>query len=302
MALTPDQIIDRMNLKKQMLNWRLFAIVVSLLFAFLLISGKDFKSSYSIDGEHIARISIEGPIYDILPRIDNLGKLAGNKNVKGVIIHVNSPGGTAVGGENLYLAIRKIAREKPVSIVMSDMAASAGYMLSLGADHLVAHEATITGSIGVIAQSFEITKLADTLGVKFHNFKSSPLKGGPIPTEHLTPEMQRSMELIIRDTYDFFVGLVSERRNIPLEKLLPLADGRAYTGRQAFSLGLIDALGDEDTAYDWIVSAAKLNASINVKDYDIDPKESRIDRILETYLNISQMIKTALNNNLIYYF
>jgi protease-4 len=301
MALTPDQIIDRINLKRQVVNWRLVAIVFLILLALSLFTNKEFKQVSPLDGDYIARINIQGSISNNLVRIDNMKKIAQNKNIKGVIIHVDSPGGTVVGGENLYMAIRKISKNKPVAIVMGDSAASAAYMLSLGGDYLVAYEGTMTGSIGVIAQTFEVTKLADTLGVKFYNFKSSPLKGGPSPTEHMTPEMEQSIDGMIKDIYDSFVSLVAERRNIPLEVLLPLADGRTYTGRQALSLGLIDALGDEDTAFDWIVANKKLNPNISLRDYDIEPHQSKFDKFLETATNISYALKAMFNNNLTYY-
>lgn len=302
MALSPDQIIDRMNLKRQAVNWRLMSIIFLLLLALSLFTNKEFKRVSPLDSDYIARISVRGSITDNMTRIDNMKRIAQNKNIKGVIIHIDSPGGTVVGGENLYMAARKIAKNKPVAIVMGDSASSAAYMLAVGGDYLVAHEGTMTGSIGVIAQTFEITKLAEMVGVKFHNFKSAPLKGGPSPTEVMTPEMQKSVDVMIRDIYDSFVSLVSERRNIPLQQLLPLADGRSYTGRQALALGLVDALGDEDTAFDWIVTTKKLNPDIHLRDYDVEPHQSKIDKFLETTSNISHVLKAMFNNNLTYYF
>ncbi len=302
MALTPDQIIDRLNLKKQAVNWRFMAIIFLMLLALSLFSNKEIKRGSPLDGEYIARISINGTITDSMTRIDNMKGIALNKNIKGVIVHVDSPGGTVVGGENLYLAIRKISKNKPVVIVMGDSAASAAYMLAVGGDYIVAHEGTMTGSIGVIAQTFEVTKLADTLGIKFHSFKSSPLKGGPLPTEEITPEMQKSINVMIRDIYDGFVSLVSERRNIPLHELLPLADGRSYTGRQALSLRLVDALGDEDTALEWIIANKKLSSDIPLRDYDIELRQSKLDKLLEISSNLSYVLKVMFNNNLTYYF
>lgn len=278
------------------------SIIFLLLLALSLFTNKEFKRVSPLDSDYIARISVRGSITDNMTRIDNMKRIAQNKNIKGVIIHIDSPGGTVVGGENLYMAARKISKNKPVAIVMGDSAASAAYMLAVGGDYLVAHEGTMTGSIGVIAQTFEITKLAEMVGVKFHNFKSAPLKGGPSPTEVMTPEMQKSVDVMIRDIYDSFVSLVSERRNIPLQQLLPLADGRSYTGRQALALGLVDALGDEDTAFDWIVTTKKLNPDIHLRDYDVEPHQSKIDKFLETTSNISHVLKAMFNNNLTYYF
>jgi protease-4 len=298
MALTPDQIIDRINLKRQAVNWRFIAIVCLLLLALSLFTGKEFRRVAVIDGECVARVRINGEIHDDLNRIDNLKIIAESKLIKGLIIHINSAGGTPVGGENIYMAIRKISQTKPVAVVMGDAAASAAYMVAIAGDFVVAHDTTLTGSIGAIAQSLDVVDLADKIGVKFHNFKSSPLKGGPLLTEHLTPEMQKSMDSLVHDIYNSFIDLVSKRRNIDMQDLLPIADGRAYTGRQAFKLRLIDAIGDEDTAFNWVVENKKLNPYIKIRDYELTPTQSKLDKLLETSSNISQILKTIFNNKL----
>ncbi len=298
MALTPDQIIDRINLKRQAVNWRFVAIVCLLLLALSLFTGREFRKVSVIDGECIARVHINGDITNEPHRIDNLKKIAESIYIKGVIININSGGGSPVGGESIYAAVRKIAKNKPVAIVMGDSATSAAYMIAIGGDYLVAHAASLTGSIGAFAQSFDVVDLGDKLGVKFHNFKSSPLKGGPMMTEHVTPEMRESMDSLVKDIYESFVNVVSERRNIPLQKLLPIADGRSYTGRQALALGLIDAVGDEDTAFNWIVENKKLHSDIKIRDYELMPTQSKLDKLLETSANLSQILKTMFNNNL----
>jgi protease-4 len=143
-------------------------------------------------------------------------------------------------------------------------------MISVASDYLIAHQGSVTGSIGVIAQSFEFTELAEKVGVHFHNFKSSPLKGGPIPTEKLSPEMAGSMDAIIKDLYDSFYAMVLQRRNINDDQLKKIADGRAFTGRQALKLGLIDAIGDEDLAVKWLKAIKKVDKNLEVIDYQID--------------------------------
>ncbi|MGL4226232.1 MAG: signal peptide peptidase SppA, partial [Rickettsia sp.] len=211
-----------------------------------------------------------------------------------LIVNVNSPGGTVVGSEKIYNMLRKISEKKPVVIVMGTMAASGGYLISLGGDYIVSHNGTITGSIGVILQTAEVTELAQKLGIKFNNFKSGELKAVPNPTEKLTEEVRVAIMENIEDTYNFFLELVSERRNLPIEAVKKLADGRVYSGRQALKLKLVDAIGSEDTALKWLQEVKKVN--LTVKDYQLKPKPKLRDIILEDFDSITpSFFKNSFN-------
>lgn len=292
MKMTPDQIFDRSRLKKQIANWRLAAIVAVLLCILALIhsSNKPARHSHLLEPSHIARIFVENTIYFNPYTLNVLKEIEENKSIKAVIIHINSPGGTFVGGESLYTAILKISTQKPTVAVMDDMAASAGYMTAIASDYLIAHSGTITGSIGVISPTFEVTELADKAGVKFHNFKSSPLKGGPMPTEPLSPEMRHSMDVMVKDLYETFFNMVAQRRNIAPDKLKMIADGRAYTGKQALQLGLIDAIGTEDTAIKWLKNTKKLDNNLQIIDYSLlQPSEKLLG-----FIDVESIIKTSI--------
>ena len=132
-------------------------------------------------------------IFDNLPRVKKIEDLALDENIKAVIVHINSAGGSVVGSEMLYNAFRKLAKSKPVVVVMDSVAASGGYLIALGADYIIAHNGTITGSIGVLMQTAEITELAEKIGVKFNSFKSNELKASPGFTEKLTPEAEKAV-------------------------------------------------------------------------------------------------------------
>jgi protease-4 len=302
MSLTPDQIIDRVQLKKRMMHWRLFAIISFIFFIFSLFAAKEIQTVPVIEGDYIARIFVEGMILDDFDRTTKLKDISEDKRIKGVIIHINSPGGTVVGGESLFNSLRKISASKPIVAVMGDVAASAAYMTAIASDYVIARQGTITGSIGVIAQSYEFTELAEKAGVKFHNFKSSPLKGGPIPTEPLSPEMKASMDERIADIYEMFVDMVASRRPLPKQRVYELANGSTYTGRQAIKIGLIDELGDEDAAVNWLRNIKKVPDTLKVRDYSIEKEDSRIDRFLDATNNLSISIKSLLNNSLMYFF
>ena len=301
MKITVDQIIDRMNLKKQVSKWRIISIILLLIIVIILTNNKVFKKVSYINGaDYIARIKIDGIILNDLSRIEAIEALTKDSAIKGIILHINSPGGTVVGGENLYKTLRDVGKNIPLVTVMDDMATSAGYMTALSAEYIIAHRGTITGSIGVIAQSFEVVDLAKKLGIKFNTFKSSPLKGGPMPTEHLTPEMQKAMNETITDIYKMFLDIVIERRSIPLKKLLAIADGRVYTGQQAFELKLIDKVGSEKDAILWIKQKQNISSDIDVIDININSKSNGVNKYLNLFENLSSLL-SLLTRNLSYF-
>ncbi|MFV0251150.1 MAG: signal peptide peptidase SppA [Rickettsia aeschlimannii] len=298
MSITPDYLIERRQIKSRLLIWKLAAIIL-IVIVFLLV-GKDFapKEVLPINSneDYIASILIDEIILEDEKRDKKLKKIIDDSHIKALIVNVNSPGGTVVGSEKIYNILRKISAKKPVVIVMGTMAASGGYLISLGGDYIISHNGTITGSIGVILQTAEVTELAQKLGIKFNNFKSGELKAVPNPTEKLTEAMRVTIMENIEDTYNFFLELVSERRNLPIEEVKKLADGRVYSGRQALKLKLVDAIGSEDTALKWLQEVQKINVNLLVKDYQLKPKPKLMDIILEDFDSIApSFFKNSFN-------
>lgn len=294
--MTPDYLIERRQIKSRLLIWKFAAII--LIAIVLLLVGKNFapKDVLPINSneDYIASVLIDEIILEDEKRDKKLKKIIDDSHIKALIVNVNSPGGTVVGSEKIYNILRKISEKKPVVIVMGTMAASGGYLISLGGDYIVSHNGTITGSIGVILQTAEVTELAQKLGIKFNNFKSGELKAVPNPTEKLTEEVRVAIMENIEDTYNFFLELVSERRNLPIEEVKKLADGRLYSGRQALKLKLVDAIGSEDTALKWLQEVKKVN--LTVKDYQLKPKPKLMDIILEDFDSITpSFFKNSFN-------
>ncbi|AAL03296.1 MAG: signal peptide peptidase SppA [Rickettsia slovaca] len=298
MSITPDYLIERRQIKSRLLIWKLAAIIL-IAIVFLLV-GKDFapKEVLPINSneDYIASVLIDEIILEDEKRDKKLKKIIDDSHIKALIVNVNSPGGTVVGAEKIYNILRKISAKKPVVIVMGTMAASGGYLISLGGDYIISHNGTITGSIGVILQTAEVTELAQKLGIKFNNFKSGELKAVPNPTEKLTEAVRVAIMDNIEDTYNFFLELVSERRNLPIEEVKKLADGRVYSGRQALKLKLVDAIGSEDTALKWLQEVQKINVNLLVKDYQLKPKPKLMDIILEDFDSIApSFFKNSFN-------
>ena len=211
------------------------------------------------------RFHVAGLIVEDAERDAALRALAGQDHVRALVVHIDSPGGTVVGGEDLYNALREVGTKKPVVAVMGTLATSAAYMTAVASDRVFAREGTITGSIGVILQTANIVGLLDKIGIEPQTIKSGPLKAIPSPVEPLTDEGRAVTRSLVLDMYDFFVDLVAERRNLPRDALLPLADGRIYTGRQAVKNGLIDAIGDERSALAWLTESREIPAGLPVQ-------------------------------------
>ncbi len=246
MAATADMIIERRRVRRRLAFWRIVAIVA------IVAAAIGFLPRISAVGEHIARIDIDGLIVDDADRERALTAIANDGRARALIVHVNSSGGTVAASEAVYLALRKIAEKKPVVAVMEEYAASGGYIAALAGERIVARGNTLTGSIGVVMQAPNVAGLLDKLGVEVTRVKSGPLKAEPSLTSSPSPEALQAQEDLIADIFQWFRGLVAERRGLDGAALERVTDGRAFTGRQAVELGLVDSLGDEETARAWL--------------------------------------------------
>jgi protease-4 len=273
----PDALLDRRRLKRRLRIWQGVTLFVALaaVLVFLQSEGELFRE------DRIARVYVEGIIVRDDARSQVLARLAADKSVRGVIVHIDSPGGSVVGGEDLYNGLRDIADKKPVTAVMGTVATSAAYMAGIAADRVWAREGSVTGSIGVILQSANITGLLDRIGVEPVTIKSSELKGTPSPLEPLTKAARAASQEVVLDLYEFFVGIVIERRPLDAATVRVLADGRVYSGRQAVANGLIDAIGGEDDAVSWMVTAQNVPEGLPVVTVkDREDAESVLERIV----------------------
>jgi len=300
MTLDSDIIIDRKNLKRKITKWQIIALLL-VLGVLLALGGKSdggiAREISSASGkDFIARIAIDGVITEDSYRDKIIEEIIKNNKVKALVVNVNSPGGTTVGGEELYQQFKEVsAAGKPVVIVMKTLATSAGYLIALGGDHIIARNGTLTGSIGVIVQSAEFTDLAEKLGIKFETFKSAPLKASPSPFEKTTPEVAAAIDSVIQDFFHYFVGLVASERKMTLEKATQLADGRIYTGSQALKLGLVDQIGGTEEALAWLKEKG-IKAKLEIEDVSIEEPKSPLSDLFFGDVQKSQIFsKLGLN-------
>lgn len=265
MAIDAESIIDRRQLRRKVTFWRIitFVILAGLIIALVKATGIGNLLGEK-NRDHIARVKITGVITNDKPLLKLLGKLKKDKHVKGVILNISSPGGSTVGGEAIFEAVRQLAEKKPVATSVGTLAASAGYMIASASDHIVARRSSIVGSIGVIFQYADASALLDKIGVKVKEIKSSPLKAEPSPFHTTSQEARDMINRVVLDSYNWFVELVAERRNISKAETLKLADGSIYSGSQGLANKLIDAIGDEDTAKNWLVKEKGVSKDLKI--------------------------------------
>jgi protease IV len=269
MSLDADTIVDRRRLRRKLTFWRVVAIVlligaVAAVAAISVPGGRLSEAS----GSYIARVKIEGLIRGDEERVESLDNLAKSR-VRAVIVHVDSPGGTTAGAEQLYDVLRRVAAKKPTVVVVDGLAASGGYIAAMSADHIISQGSSLVGSIGVLFQYPNVTDLLKTIGVKVEEIKSSPLKAAPNGYEPTSPEARAALESIVKDSYAWFRGMVKERRQLDDAMLDRVADGRVFTGRQGLELKLVDELGNEQTAVAWLAKEKGVDAKLPVRDWHL---------------------------------
>ena len=217
-------------------------------------------------GPAVVLVDIVGPIVSGKPPLLEAAQLAASGSivplirqaaaddeVRALVLRVNSPGGSVVGTDEIYHALQET--EKPIVVLMREVAASGAYYLSMAAGHIVVNPNTITGSIGVIGQFPNVQELMDKVGFEMNTIKSGEAKDLGNPFRKMTREEEVLFQDIIDETFERFLAIVVEGRNLSEAQARELADGRVYTGQKAMELGLVDAVGYEQDA---IARAAEL--------------------------------------------
>jgi protease-4 len=272
MSLDSDLIVDRRRIRRKLTFWRVFAAVILIgaiaVIGMMLSPGG--RGTFSSAGS-IARVNIEGLIRSDQERVEALERLEKSQAVA-VVIHINSPGGTTAGSEQLYDSLMRLKAKKPLVVVVEGLAASGGYITAIASDHIVAQQSSLVGSIGVLFQYPNFAELLKTVGVKVEEVKSSPLKAAPNGFEPTSPEAREALDALVKDSYAWFKGLVKERRGMDDAQLEKVSDGRVFTGRQAVDLKLIDELGDEKAAVAWLVAQKNVQKDLPVRDYKLTPR------------------------------
>ncbi|MCB1392126.1 MULTISPECIES: signal peptide peptidase SppA [unclassified Nitrobacter] len=271
MSMESDVIVDRRRLRRKLTFWRVASALI-VIGAVIAVGAYATPWGGKLTGASaIQRVSINGLIRSDQKRVEALERL-GKSSAPAVIVHINSPGGTTAGSEELYDALTRLKAKKPMVVVVEGLGASGGYIAALASDHIVAQQTALVGSIGVLFQYPNFTELLKTVGVQMEAMKSSPLKAAPNGYEPTSPEARAAIDALVKDSFDWFRGLVRDRRGMDDAQLEKVADGRVFTGRQAVNLKLIDQLGDEKVAIAWLVAEKKVAPDLPVRDFKLSPR------------------------------
>ncbi len=224
--------------------------------------------------DKVAVVELKGLITDSTDLVRTLDELGAREDVKAVVLRVDSPGGSVGPSQELYSALRRLDKKKPVVASMASVAASGGYYAASAARRIVANPGTITGSIGVIVQFMSAEDLLKKLGLRGYVIKSGKFKDAGSPLRKMTPEERAVLQGLVNEVNMQFVRAVAEGRGLDLKEVRKLADGRIFTGEEARKKGLVDELGDLARA---INLGARLGG-IKGKPYVIYPDEKLLGK------------------------
>ena len=272
MSLEVDLMMDRRRLKRRLLLWRVVAVLAVIAAGLLLVRPTRMAGG----ADYVARVSVDGLMMSDRKAVKALTEVLGDDRAKALVLSINSPGGSVTVGETLHALISRVAAKKPVVAVMGGTAASAGFMIAMPAQRIFARESTLTGSIGVLMQTGEISGLLKMLGISDETLVSGPLKNQPSLSRPMSPQGREVMQGLVDDLYDQFVAIVAKGRSMEPTRVRELADGRAYTGRQALKLGLIDAIGGEKEARAWLAAEKGVAESLDIREIKAETLKERL--------------------------
>jgi protease-4 len=237
------------------------------------------ESSGFFAGDRVGLVRIEGGIFESDEIIKQLESFRKDSDIKAIIMRINSPGGSAAASQEIYQAAKKAAAEKPVIASMESVAASGGYYVALGATKILANPSTITGSIGVRMEHVMLKDLLNWAKIHMETLKSGKFKDMGSTDRPLTPEERVLLNTILEDIHNQFKEAVVESRNIDRAQIDKIADGRVFTGREAFALKLVDQLG----GYIEAVEVAKELAGIEGDAKVVEKKEFKYEWLKEMF-------------------
>ena len=245
-----------------------------------------FDSIFNKQDNYIAKVSIENIIYTDDDFSILLDDLKNDKNVKAVLVDLNSPGGTIVGSQTIYNKLKSLGENVPIAVSMKEVAASGGYLISLAADRIFCYKGTITGSVGVILQTVNLNNFLEKIGLEPLIVKSGSMKSVPNPFEKVNEEKKKKIISLVDNMAEQFLNLVIQSRNLSKKEIDLISDGSVFTGAQAREINLVDEIGDEQDAITWLKKKADLDEKTKV--LEIKKPENFLNDI---NLNTSNILK-----------
>jgi protease-4 len=296
-----DYLVERFQLKNKLNKWKFISalFLISLILVFTYFNKSENSSIPYVNKQYIASIEINGMIFQDNDVLNTLNNIKNNEAIKAVIVKINSPGGTAVGGESVYKSFRDISAKKPIVASIGETGASAAYMIALGTDKIFAYNTSIVGSVGVIMQNVVIGDLAKKLGVNFEIITSSEFKGAPNHVEMMNEKQKDYIDGLIKENYLFFVNIVKERRELKEEELQNVANGKVFLGAKAKELNLIDEIGDYEDALKWLKSHNKEVSTLKVQKVTLVKPVNKLNKFFDFCFNSVSYVYSLISNTVI---
>jgi len=267
-------------------------VFLTIIYFFVSSSEDSAISGESFEMANLQKIELYGPIMTadkVLAQIEEAKK---NKNIKGVLLDVNSPGGAVAPSVEIAYAIKELREVKPVVAYASGIMASGSYYSSIWADKIIANPGSMVGSIGVIFQGTNLEELMDKIGVKTQTIKAGKYKESGTPTREWTNYEKEELEKVIKDTYSMFVSDVAKARKLKVENHTKFADAHIFTSSQAKAVGLVDKVATISYAKNEIIKLAKVKEPIWKKE---DKFDKFLDRVIsEAVTNFSVIFNSNL--------
>lgn len=234
--------------------WILATIFLSLfcLFSLFIVFVFALRSaSDSLEGSgDIAVVEVRGPIFDSKKIVQQLDRIENNEHIHGLLLRIDSPGGSVGASQEIYQAVKRVAKKKKVVASMGSVAASGGYYVAVGADKIVANPGTLTGSIGVLMDYTNVEGLLKFLKIHAELLTAGEMKDAGSALKPLSEKDREYLQSILDNLHEQFKNAVGENRNLQKEQMDSLGNGQVFTGAQALQLGLIDQLGNQQDAVD----------------------------------------------------
>jgi protease-4 len=262
----------------------------------------NLRQSLGTGQDRIELVSLEGAITGTRSSLgalavrDRLRELRKETSVKGVLLQINSPGGTVGASKELYEAVMELREAKPVVVSMLDVAASGGYYAASAATKIYANQGTLTGSIGVILNSLSFRELIGRVGIESRTFKTGEFKDILSPYRALTDPEKQILQDLLQSTYESFISDVAKGRNLDLGKVRKLADGRIYTGNQAKENGLVDAVGTQNDALQELRRLAREKFKLpESRELPLRRNPASLERLFDLLLSQSSLVLSGGN-------
>lgn len=268
------------------------AIFLFFLLLIVVVGKMSGRSSRFVLGDKVGYVTIAGAITSSEKIIDQIDSFKEDGSVKAIVLRVNSPGGGVSPSQEIYDEVKATAAVKPVVVSMGSVAASGGYYIAAPAQRILANPGTITGSIGVIMQFTNVEELLGKVGLKSQVVKSGRHKDIGSPVRPMSTADREILQSLIDDVYAQFVQAVAESRKMDIDKVRQLADGRIFTGRQAFEAGLVDELGGYRDAIRVAADLAGIKGKPKVV-YPAPDKEELLDYFIQ---ETAQLLKQGVQN------